>query len=325
MNKIKVLITDGLSSEGLALLEQSGHFEISAHKSIEKEALKKILSDFEVVVIRSATKMTKELIDCATNLKVIMRAGAGVDNVDVAHASAKKILVFNTPGVNNNAVAELTLGFLFCLLREIPRATSGMKQNLWEKKELVGQEAAGRTIGILGFGAIGSPVGRICHSLGMSVVAYSLHANELRQKPENSFVKNWAATVEDALAASDVISVHLPLVDSTKNLLGAAQFSKMKKGSYLIHTARGGIVNEEALLAALNDGTLAGAALDVFQTEPTGANHPLVQHPKVICAPHIGAATKEAQKKVGIAAANSMIAYYKNGITNNAVNAEECK
>lgn len=318
MAKIKLLITDGLSSEGTKILEQSGLFETTLHKSIEKEELKKILPGYEVVVIRSATKMTKDLIDAATNLKVIMRAGAGVDNVDVVYASQKKVLVFNCPGVNNNAVAELTLGFLFGLLREIPRATMGMKQNLWEKKELVGGEASGRSIGILGYGAIGALVGKACNALGMKVHAYDPRANDI--KAANPAVQQWHTNIDDVFAACDVVTIHVPLMDSTKNAIGAAQFKKMKKGSYLINASRGGIVMEDDLLAALNDGTLAGAALDVFSQEPTPANMPLVQHPKVICAPHIGAATKESQTKIGIAAGTHLVSYYKEGNTNTAVN-----
>jgi D-3-phosphoglycerate dehydrogenase len=320
MAKAKLLITDGLSADGLANLEKSGLFDITFHKSVEKEALKAMLPGYEAIVIRSATKMTKELIDAAPQLKVIMRAGAGVDNVDVPHATSKKVLVLNCPGVNNNAVAELTLGFLFGLMREIPRATAGMKANRWEKKELVGNEAAGRTIGILGFGAIGGIVGRACHALGMNVLVYDPRANELKSKPEYSFVKGWASSMDLVFSDADVVTLHVPLMDATKNSIGAAQFGKMKKGSYFINCSRGGIANEADLLEALNNGTIAGAALDVFDKEPTPENHPLVQHPKVICSPHIGAATKEAQHKVGLAAAKYLIDFYQEGKAPTAVN-----
>jgi D-3-phosphoglycerate dehydrogenase len=320
MAKTKLLITDGLSPEGLKMLETSGLFEISFHKAVEKEELKKMLPEFEAICIRSATKLTKDLIDCGPKLKTIMRAGAGVDNVDVKHATEKKILVFNCPGVNNNAVAELTLGFLFGLLREIPRATSGMKNNLWEKKELVGNEASGRTIGILGFGAIGNLVGKACNALGMNVIVFDPRASELKSKSEYAFVKNWHSNIDEVFAAADVVTLHMPLMDSTKNSIGATQFGKMKKGSYFINASRGGIADEAALLAALENGTIAGAALDVFNEEPTPKDHPLVKHPKVICAPHIGAATKEAQHKIGLAAAKYLIEFYQEGKTSTAVN-----
>lgn len=320
MPKARLLITDGLSSDGRKMLEESGLFDISFHKAVEKEALKTMLPGFEAIVIRSATKMTKELIDAGKDLKVIMRAGAGVDNVDVTHATSKKVLVLNCPGVNNNAVAELTLGFLFGLMREIPRATAGMKQGLWEKKELVGNEASGRTIGILGFGAIGNLVGRACAALGMTVAVYDPKGEQLAKNADYSFVKTWHKSVDDVFASSDVVTLHMPLLDSTKNSIGAAQFAKMKKGSYFINCSRGGIVDEAALLEALNNGTLAGAGLDVFAQEPTAPDHPLVKHPKVICSPHIGAATKEAQHKVGLAAAKYLIQYYKEGAAPTAVN-----
>ncbi|HEY8279766.1 MAG TPA: hydroxyacid dehydrogenase [Bdellovibrionota bacterium] len=320
MAKAKLLITDGLSNDGLETLEKSGLFEVSFHKSVEKDALKTMLPNYEAIVIRSATKMTKELIDAGPKLKVIMRAGAGVDNVDVTHCTSKKILVLNCPGVNNNAVAELTLGFLFSLMRELPRATAGMKANLWEKKELVGNEVAGRTIGLLGVGAIGALVGKACGALGMKVLAYDPRSEELKSKPEFSFVKGWATSPDLVFGDCDVVSLHLPLMDSTKNSISRRQFDLMKKGSYFINCARGGIVDETALLAALDNGTLAGAALDVFEKEPTPPDYPLVKHPKVICAPHIGAATKEAQHKVGIAAAKYLIDFYKEGRATTAVN-----
>lgn len=318
MSKPKLLITDGLSNDGLQALEQCGLFDVSFHKSVEKDALKTMLANAEALIIRSATKMTADLIDLAPKLKVIMRAGAGVDNVDVKRATEKKVLVLNCPGVNNNAVAELTLGFLFGLMREIPRATSGMKANLWEKKELVGGEVAGKKIGVLGYGAIGSLVGKACHALGATVHAYDPMADKV--KGQHSYVQSWASSVDQIFAECDVVTLHMPLMDSTKNSIGAAQFSKMKKGSYFINCARGGIADEAALLEALNNGTIAGAALDVFAQEPTPPDHPLVKHPKVICAPHIGAATKEAQHKVGIAAAKYLIDFYQEGKAPTAVN-----
>lgn len=320
MAKTKLLITDGLSPEGVKMLEESGLFDVSFHKAVEKDALLGMIGGYDAIVIRSATKMTKDLIDAATKMKVIMRAGAGVDNVDVPHASKKDMLVLNCPGVNNNAVAELTLGFLFSLMRELPRATSGMKQNMWEKKELVGGEVSGRTVGLLGFGAIGNLVGKACHALGANVIVFDPRGKELAANPDYKFVKSWPASMDEVFAAADVVSLHMPFMDSTKNSIGATQFGKMKKGSYFINCARGGIVDEKALLAALENGTIAGAALDVFEKEPVPANDPLVKHAKVICAPHIGAATKEAQHKVGLAAAKYLIEYYRDGKAPTAVN-----
>jgi D-3-phosphoglycerate dehydrogenase len=316
MTKHKLLITDGLGNEGLKILQDSGLFEIDFRKSIETSELSQILPSFEAIIIRSATKMTKELIEAGKNLKVIMRAGAGVDNVDVDYATTKKVLVLNCPGVNNQAVAELTMGFLYSLVRELPRATMGMKKNKWEKKELVGGELLGRTLGLVGAGAIGGLVAKYADAIGMKVIAYD-------PKGKNPVVPanaKWVNSMDEVFSLADMVSLHIPLLPATKHSIGQAQFSKMKKGSYFINCSRGGIVVEQDLLQALNDDTLAGAALDVFEKEPVPADDPLVMHAKVICAPHIGAATKESQTKIGIAAANHLVAFYTSGNKNTAVN-----
>jgi D-3-phosphoglycerate dehydrogenase len=182
----------------------------------------------------------------------------------------------------------------------------------------VGGEVSGRTIGLLGYGAIGSLVGKAAHALGMNVLAYDPMAEKI--KAQHPYVKAWASSPDSIFTDADVVSLHLPLIDSTKNSIGASQFGKMKKGSYFINCSRGGIASEAALLEKLNDGTIAGAALDVFDQEPTPPDYPLVKHAKVICAPHIGAATKEAQHKVGIAAAKYLIDFYKEGKAPTAVN-----
>ncbi|MCO5143725.1 MAG: hydroxyacid dehydrogenase [Oligoflexia bacterium] len=320
MAKIKLLITDGLSNDGMDILNKSDLFDITFHKAIDKESLIKILPEYEAVAIRSATKMTKDLIDAGSKLKMIMRAGAGVDNVDVEHATKKNVLVFNCPGENNNAVAELSLGLMLGLLREIPRATAGMKANLWEKKELVGQELSGRTLGVIGFGAIGGIVGKSANALGMKVIAFDPNAEKLKQNKEYNFVQTWCSSIDDVFSTATMISLHIPLMEKTKNSIGKTQFDKLKDGSYFINCSRGGIVNEKDLLEALNNGKLSGAGLDVFEKEPVSKDDPLVMHPKVICTPHIGAATKEAQKKVGIAAGRYLVDYFKEGKTTTAVN-----
>lgn len=317
-----ILITDGLASEGLKLLEANPQFKVNFFKSVEKNQLPELLTDAEVLIVRSATKVTAEVMAMAPKLKVIMRAGAGVDNIDIPAANKKGVLVFNTPGVNNQAVAELTLGLMFSLLREIPKADAGMKADRWDKKDLVGGEAKGKTLGLLGFGAIGSIVGNCAKALGMKLVAFDPRHEELAKKyPE---IK-WATSIDEVFAAGDFVSLHLPLLPATKNSIGAAQYSKMKKGSYFINASRGGIANEADLLAALESGHLAGAALDVFDQEPVPAGHKLVKHPKVICTPHIGAATKESQTKVGIAAAEGLIRFYNSKDLSTAVNASEVK
>lgn len=322
MSKIKVLITDGLGSEGLKMLESSGLFDVNFHKAVDKAALPDLLKDAEVLVVRSATKVTADIIKNAPALKVIMRAGAGVDNIDMPVATAKNILVFNTPGVNNQAVAELALGMMFSLLREIPKADASMKQDRWDKKDFVGNEAKGRTIGLLGYGAIGSIVGTCAQALGMKVVAFD--PNQTALAPKYPGVE-WSSSVDGVFEKSDIVSLHLPLLPTTKGSIGEAQFSKLKKGSYFINASRGGIASESALLAALESGQIAGAALDVFDVEPVPAGHSLAKHPRVVCTPHIGAATKEAQTKVGIAAADYMIRFYKSKDLTTCVNAKEVK
>lgn len=318
----KILITDGLGKEGVAKLEASGLFQVDLHKAVDKAALPALIKDAEILIVRSATKVTADVIAAAPALRTIMRAGAGVDNIDVAAASARNILVFNTPGVNNNAVAELTLGFMLGLLRETPRADALMKQDRWEKKEFVGYEAKGRTIGLLGYGSIGSIVGNCAHALGMKVVAFDPRSSALAAANPNV---SWCKTIDEVFATADVVSLHLPLMPETKNSIGAAQFQKMKKGSYFINASRGGIVNEGDLLAALESGTIAGVATDVFHTEPVAAGDKLVHHPKVIATPHIGAATNESQTKVGIAAADGLIRFYTNKDLSTCVNVDKVK
>lgn len=317
MSKTKLLISDGFSKDGLEILEKSGLFEINFNKAVEAPKLIEMLPAYDAIIIRSATKMKGDVLKAGTNLKTIMRAGSGVDNIDVPAASQMGITVFNTPGANNNAVVELTLGFLFSLLREIPRATIGMKAGVWEKNALVGGEVEGRTLGVLGLGAIGASVALKAKALGMKVIGYDPRAKELNLGGKLDKI---CGSVDEVFAGASVVTVHMPLIDATKNSIGAAQLKKMQKGSYLINCSRGGIVNENDLFAALEEGILAGAALDVFDTEPVPAGSKLVGHSKVICSPHVGAATHESQTKVALMAANSLVNFFKNGDTTNSVN-----
>ena len=316
MKKIKLLISDGMASEGLSLLEKSELFTISFYKQIEKEELHRILSEFEAIVIRSATKLKEETLSAGSNLKLIMRAGSGVDNIDMEKASQMGILVFNTPGANNNAVVELTLGFLFSLLRKIPQATASIKAGKWEKKTLSGLEVEKRNLGVIGLGAIGTSVAKKASLLGMEVLAYDVN---MAAKQIGDFVKK-ANSMEEVFEKSSVVSIHVPLMKATRNLIGRAQFSKMQKGAFFINCSRGGIVVEEDLLEALENEQIAGAAMDVFFEEPITEKNKLTLHPNFICSPHVGAATKESQTKVAISAATSLINYFKNKDTKFALN-----
>ena len=316
MSKIKLLITDGFSAQGLSVLEKSELFSITFHKGVEKPQLLELLPEQEAIIIRSATKLRGEVLEAGKNLKVIMRAGSGVDNIDVPLATNKNILVFNTPGANNNAVVELTLGYIFALLRELPRATIGMKKNLWEKKVLVGGEAQNRTLGVLGLGAIGTSVALKAQKLGMNIVGYDPKPNK------NIDEIKLCSTIDEVFEKASIVTIHMPLMSSTRQSIGKNQFEKMKKGSYLINCARGDIVKEDDLLTALENETLAGAAMDVFQIEPV-TNTALVSHPKFICTPHIGASTKESQEKVALSAANSLIDFFRDGSKKHALNKNE--
>lgn len=322
MPNTKLIITDGMAADAVSILEESGLFDINLQKGIAKEDLLKIIGEYDAAVIRSATTFTPDLLDAAKNLKVIMRAGSGVDNIDVPHASKNGVYVMNTPGANNNAVSELAIGHMLALLRFIPRSTNGMKANKWEKKALTGFEVSGRTLGLVGLGAIGCLVAEKAKGLGMEVIAFDPSPDaSTRTKACTKVV----SSMEELFETADIVSLHLPLLEGTKNSITKAHFNKMKPGSYFINCSRGGIVNEQDLLAALNSDILAGAALDVFEKEPVPENDPLVNHSKVICTPHIGAATVESQQKVGIKAAHGLIQFFKEDHKQAALNYKDVK
>jgi len=256
--------------------------------------------------VRSRTKVTPAVFEAGVKLKVVGRAGIGVDNIDLNAAKAHGVRVVNSPLATTITVAELTLGLMLALVREIPRADSAMKAGKWLKKELEGAELYGKTLGIVGFGRIGSAVADRARAFGMRIIAYD------RLKAAEAITQRGGEPVswEQLLELSDVITLHLPLTNETKNMLDANAFARMKDGVYLVDAARGGIVDEDALLAALESGKVAGAALDVFTTEPPGVTA-LVSHPRVICTPHIGAQTQEAQARAGYDIATEIIAALK--------------
>ncbi len=304
MSGWKILITDGLDAKGKALLSEIG--DVADRNGLSAEDLLKEIGQYDALIVRSRTKVTPAVFDAGTALKVVGRAGIGVDNIDLNSAKAHGVRVVNSPLATTVTVAELTLGLMLSLVREIPRADGSMKSGKWLKKELEGAELYGKTLGIIGFGRIGSAVADRAKAFGMNIVAYD------RLKAAESILERGGQPVsfEQLLAESDFISLHLPLTNETKNMLDAAAFSKMKTGVYLVDAARGGIVDEEALLAALESGKVAGAALDVFAAEPPGES-PLVNHPRVICTPHIGAQTQEAQARAGYDIATEIIAALK--------------
>lgn len=310
MSKVRLLITDGFSPDGISKLETSGLFDIDLNKGLEESAAKEKIQNSDAIIIRSATVLKGDMLDAgSSSLKAIVRAGSGVDNIDVDSASKMGIYVFNTPGANNNAVVELTLGYMFSLLRELPRSTSGMKAGKWEKKALVGGEVEGRTLGVIGLGAIGASVARKAKALGMKVIGFDPRASELDL---SGVVDSTCPSVDEVFKQCSMVTLHLPAIEATKNSIGKAQFDLMQDGSYLINCARGGIVVESDAIAALNSGKLAGAAFDVFATEPVAESDPLVAHEKVICSPHIGASTNESQTKVALMAAERLVNFFQN-------------
>jgi D-3-phosphoglycerate dehydrogenase len=279
---------------------------------MKPEELAAVIGQYHGVGIRSASKIKADTLANPGVLKIIGRAGVGVDNIDVKAANAKNILVINTPQGNAAAAAELAIGLMFALARKIPAADASMKRGEWEKKKFMGVEIAGKTLGVVGLGNIGRNAAQRGVGLGMNVIGYDPHP----PKELPAGVKS--VSLDEVITKSDFITLHVPLVDSTKNLFNADTFARMKKGSYLINCARGGIVDESAVLPALQSGQLAGAALDVFGKEPPEPAE-LFKHDNVILTPHLGASSKEAQEKVAIELAEVFIGFLKNGVVKNAV------
>ncbi len=301
MDKPKVLIADGLSAEGVNLLKRT--VDVDVLPKITAEELLVALPQYQALVVRSRTKVTARALAAGTALKVVGRAGVGVDNIDVPAALARGVTVVNSPIAATVAVAELTLGLMLALAREIPRADAGLKKGEWLKSGLTGVELYGKTLGLVAVGRIGAAVAGRAGAMGMRVMAYDpfLSEEDIRQRQAHP------TTLDELFAASDFISIHSPLTPQTKSLISTAAFEQMKRGVRIICAARGGVVDEAALLAALESGKVAGAALDVFEVEPPGMS-PLATHPKVICTPHIGAQTAEAQDRAGVDIAEEVLA-----------------
>ena len=297
---MKILICDKTEPEAIQCMRQAG-IQVDVRDNISSEELPQVLPAYDGMVVRSRTKVRAALIDACPNLKVIVRGGVGLDTIDADYARSKNITVMNTPKASSASVAELTIGFIFAMARQIPATTSSMKAGKWEKKKFEGDEIGGKTLGVIGFGNIGYEVAKRALALGMMVLTYDVY------EPKLDGVK-WV-TEDELLSLSDYITLHLPLTDKTRNLIGAAEFAKMKPGVRLINCARGGVVDENALYDAIVSGKVAGAALDVFTQEPS-EGHRLFNLEQVIGSPHIGAATKEAQSRIGAEVAKKIIEFY---------------
>jgi len=313
---MKVLVSDKLSPAGVEILERAPGLSVDVNVGLKPEELKKIIDQYDGLVIRSATKVTEEIIGAASRLKVVGRAGIGVDNVDIPEATKRGIVVMNTPGGNTVTTAEHAISMMCSLARQIPQADATMKQGKWEKKIFMGVELLNKTLGIVGLGNIGTIVADRAQGLKMNVIAYDPY---LTQKAADKMGIE-LVELDDLFKRSDFISVHVPKTDETQNILNLEAFKKMKPGVLLINCARGGIVNEEDLAEALQKGLVAGAAVDVFSKEPIEADNPLIGVPNVILTPHLGASTGEAQENVAIAVAHQIADYLVSGTITNAVN-----
>ena len=312
----RVLIADKLAPAGMDILRAAPDVQVDEAVGLKPAELAAKIPPYHGLVVRSGSTVTAEVVQAAANLKVIGRAGIGVDNIDVEAATKKGVVVMNTPAGNNVTTAEHAISMMLALARSIPQATASMKAGKWEKGKFTGSEVFNKTLGIVGIGNIGSLVADRALGLKMKVIAFDpFISQEAAQRLGVELV-----TLDELFPRSDFISIHTPLNPQTRGLIGAAAFAKMKKGVRLINCARGGIVDEPALTAAIQDGKVAGAALDVFEQEPPPPDHPLLKLDKVICTPHLGAATDEAQVNVAIAIAQQVVNYLTAGVIQDAVN-----
>jgi len=309
---MKILISDKMSNKVEDVLK-SKSIDYDIKTGLEPNELKSIIDDYDGILIRSATKLTADVLENCSNLKVIGRAGVGVDNVDLDVATKNKILVMNTPLGNLEATAELTVGLMFSLYRHIHNANASTHEGKWEKAKFMGTELKGKTLGIVGFGNIGQRVAEICKAIGMQILTNSNSASE---EVLNSFGAKKVST-EELLSSSDVLSLHTKLNDQTKNMLNKESIATMKSSSVIINCARGGLINESDLKDALNNEVIAGAAIDVYETEPATENV-MFGAKNLLLTPHLGASSKEAQSNVAIDVANQVADFLKeNKIVNN--------
>ncbi len=312
---MKVLISDNLGEAGINIFQQEDGIDVDFRPGLPPEELKSVIGGYNALVVRSATKVTEELMDAAPELKVVGRAGIGLDNVDIPEATKRGIVVMNTPEGNVITTAEHTISMMLSLSRNIPQGTASLKAGRWDKKKLWGRELYNKTLGVIGFGKIGSIVADRARGLKMKVISYDPFVTP--EQIEKAGCKS--VSLDELYAQSDYITVHVPKLKDTLGFLNKEAFEKMKDGVMIINCARGGIVVEADLLAAIASGKVAGAALDVFENEPPGITD-LIAHEKIICTPHLGASTQEAQTNVAVAVAHQIIDYLKNGTIINAVN-----
>jgi D-3-phosphoglycerate dehydrogenase len=314
---MKVLICDPVSPKGIALLQQRPEFQVTVlEKRLSEAELLPIVSDVVAMVVRSETKVTKKVIEAAPKLRVVGRAGVGVDNIDVEAATQHGVVVMNTPGGNTISTAELSFAMLLSLARKVPQAHGSMAAGKWDRKQFSGAELCGKTLGVLGMGRIGGEVAKRALAFGMRVIAYDPFLSEAHAKAIGVELMDLDNVYRDA----DFITIHMPVTDQTRGMLNASAFSRMKPKVSIVNCARGEIIVEADLLAALDSGKIAAAALDVYAVEPLPEAHPYRKHPGITLTPHLGASTREAQEKCGIEVAEVVAAYLLTGEVRNAVN-----
>ena len=312
---IRIFVADDVSDSGLQPLRSAG-FNVEKRTGLSSDDLRVAVSDCDGLVVRSETKVTAELMDRAPKLRVVGRAGVGVDNIDVAAATARGIVVMNAPDGNTITTAEHTVALLIALARNVPQANSSLKSGKWERKQFIGVELQGKTLGIVGLGRIGRVVASRARAFGMTLVAY----DPFMSPDQARDLEIELAPLDDVFARADFLTVHTPLTAETRGIVGREAFAKMKRGVRVINCARGGLVDEDALYEAIKSGIVAGAALDVFTAEPPPADHPLLSLAEVIATPHLGASTTEAQEGVAFTVAEQMRDYLLTGALRGAVN-----
>ncbi|RKY02512.1 phosphoglycerate dehydrogenase [Candidatus Poribacteria bacterium] len=313
---MKVLISDPLAREGVEILEREPDIEVTLGKGMDEEELVRVIPEYDALIVRSSTKVTSRVIEAAEKLKVIGRAGVGVDNIDVEAATRKGIIVLNTPGANTISAAEHTIALMLALSRNIHNAAASMRKGEWNRSKFMGVEVFRKTLGIIGLGRIGAEVAKRARGLGMRVIAYDPYLS--REGAEKVGVQ--LVSLEQLLGESDYISIHTPLTPETRGMIGRKQFEMMKDGVRIINCARGGIVDEEALYEALVSGKVAGAALDVFEKEPPDPDNPLLKLDNVLATPHLGAATREAQVNVAVEVCSQVLRALRGEMVVTAVN-----
>lgn len=313
---MKVLVSDKLGDAGIKLFEAEEGIDVDVKTGLSPDELKATIGEYDALVIRSATKVTEDVLEAATNLKVIGRAGIGVDNIDVEGATKRGVIVMNTPTGNVVTTAEHAIAMMMALTRNIPQGTSSMKAGRWDKKKLQGREIYNKTFGVIGFGKIGSIVANRARGLKMRVIVYDPVVTP--EKIEKAGCES--VSLNELYSQADYISVHVPKSKKTQGLVNKKSFEQMKEDAMLINCARGGIVDEDALYEAMQSGKLAGAALDVFATEPPPEDLPLLQMDNVIATPHLGASTAEAQTNVAVMVAKQIISFLKTNTVENALN-----